>query len=447
MSPLALLALTFTLCLLTPALAARKPSTALQPEPHSAAYASKLPIVTVVHSAAAPAGPTNPFGSEIEPRLLSRLTTSPTFLQTGEGASASTRKTAKQHVHELFDRFASTQGFNLSQRTHTHTFLFPGLLETTSQLSVQGACDSAHALCKPCKSKADFAPGCADWEKQCKKLNCIPLCTQSVYDVVVTSTSDDEYFTENLKQEKYQLAMNAVGVAIGCQENLGCCEEGGDITEWTEARVYSGYYAPAMLPIPSCALEDRAEACEKCKISAEVKLRPKACDFFFKPDDPSPADPIFAGAGISPPSQATPGHKSFNERCNAVKGAVSGAIGAIKSAVEAKGCGCLGCCDAINCDPWVVAYSGGQAAKDDGAEPDEAKEGGDDGGDGEGGDDGGDGGGDDGGDGGGDDSFRARRRSQYRSKRGSRRAQHNKRGVKSRVARPQLRHNPKRKRS
>jgi hypothetical protein len=211
-------------------------------------------------------------------------------------------------------------------------------------------CDSVFALCN-IPYKTSGLPG--DWQKECKKLICNPLCLRYTWDVKIEASGEDEIFNNHVNSPHVSNNLGAQFRAHACAKTLGCCPEDDKLWEWVENRAFASAFPEAGFPIQPCRLwadeEQRGKMCDMCKASLKVipSLKDGACDYFPKPKTPSEAeeDESFGERGLESAGAQIPKHKSFNEKCVAMQGLLGGTIAGLASEWSEKACSCLGCCD------------------------------------------------------------------------------------------------------
>jgi len=226
-----------------------------------------------------------------------------------------------------------------------------------------GAC--AGVIAANCKNMADMQPSIADapqWQDECAKLICNPLCLRYTWDVSISSSGGPGNLDDEVNSPGMQISMGAQFRAHACGKTLGCCEENEDLLDWVENRNFDGLFPESPIPATSCQLKaldgDKDALCSQCKSAITVEAEPKedVCEYFVKvPDPPDMGDEteVFARNYEAAAAQI-PKHKSFQEKCVAVQALIAGAVPGLASGDwKEKACDCLGCCEA---DPGSECY-------------------------------------------------------------------------------------------
>jgi len=217
-------------------------------------------------------------------------------------------------------------------------------------LTFSDICGDIAADCDPCWH-APHIPACDQWQKQCRRSMCFPLCVHYLWDLDITA-SGSPAFNHAVNDPKTKNAIKSSMMAYGCQL-IGCCgsEFQEHVTDWTEDQVFGEYFPKPLEPLPVC----KDAACDSCHVSFTPKIIPDVCQKFIQ--EPAPPEDVVKAAKylMLNPSEQTPHHISVRTRCFKMQQKLTGVFSELSSEFEKIVCACLGCCSDQKC-PIGVAY-------------------------------------------------------------------------------------------
>jgi hypothetical protein len=220
-------------------------------------------------------------------------------------------------------------------------------------------------MCRPCPDGGPKA-FCDAITRECSDLFCNPMCERNSFTVAVTFGSG---FGQEKKAHTGE-ALVAEFVAHACSAMLGCCADDARLFDYVENNVFQNDYPRPHLPSASCAHDplDKAAAsalCSKCKSAVTVKVEPAECTYpvvdasasngkkkklllrrlLSENEDGGVGAALVEADGFP----GKPAFKSLQERCVALQTKAKAKFSSMTSAFKKKVCGCMGCCDAVDC--------------------------------------------------------------------------------------------------